>query len=221
MRRTSFAWIAVLALILPTAAIASQIDGTNIPYTLSGSAGPDTINGRGGNDRILGLGSGDRLLGKTGSDTLIGGAGPDRLFGGAGRDQVKGGPGNDILDGAEGDDLLIGAGGNDIVFAGAGSDRVNVRDGRQDTVDCGTGTDTVVADLKDRATANCERVQRPAPPNPPPNTGGGSSRPAPSDAYNCDDFPLSDGTTAQQYLALYPSDPSGLDGNNDGVACEG
>jgi len=54
----------------------------------------------------------------------------------------------------------------------------------------------------------------------PPRPGGGSSGPGPSSGYNCDDFPLADGTTAQEYLNLYPSDPSGLDGNNDGFACE-
>ncbi len=60
---------------------------------------------------------------------------------------------------------------------------------------------------------------RPAAPAPAPAPAR-PSRPARSDIYNCDDFPLPDGTTAQQYLALYPDDPSGLDGNNDGQACE-
>ena len=50
-------------------------------------------------------------------------------------------------------------------------------------------------------------------------SGGGGGAP-PGDIYNCGDFPLADGTTAQAYLRRYPSDPSGLDGNNDGVACE-
>jgi hypothetical protein len=52
----------------------------------------------------------------------------------------------------------------------------------------------------------------PRPVTPPP--------PAPSDTYSCDDFPLADGTAAQEYLNRYPSDPSGLDGDNDGQACE-
>lgn len=55
---------------------------------------------------------------------------------------------------------------------------------------------------------------RPAPtPNPTPT-------PTPGDIYNCADFPLSDGTSAQEYFNRYPSDPSGLDGDNDGLACE-
>jgi len=39
-----------------------------------------------------------------------------------------------------------------------------------------------------------------------------------SSGYNCSDF--SNQRRAQFYLLLYPSDPSGLDGDNDGSACE-
>jgi Excalibur calcium-binding domain len=46
-------------------------------------------------------------------------------------------------------------------------------------------------------------------------------RPGAQDDYNCDDFPLRDGTTAQEYLERYPGDPSGLDGDGDGIACQG
>ena len=60
-------------------------------------------------------------------------------------------------------------------------------------------------------------IVQPEPVRPQPSTGTGRVR---SDAYNCDDFPLSDGTTAQQYLNRFPDDPSGLDGDGDGVACE-
>lgn len=222
MRR--LVWLVGVPLLLmqPVAGVAASLIGTDAPETITGTAGSDEINGKSGNDRIRGLASGDRLLGKRGNDLLVGGAGPDRLFGGAGRDTLKGGPANDVLDGGDGNDRAVGGGGNDIVFARAGDDRINVRDTKQDTVSCGSGTDTVIADLKDRTNADCERVQRPAPPAPAPapSSGGGSTAPAFSDVYNCDDFPLPDGTTAQQYLELYPSDPSGLDGNNDGVACE-
>lgn len=57
----------------------------------------------------------------------------------------------------------------------------------------------------------------PAPPAPVPTTPAPST---PGNIYNCSDFPLADGTTAQQYLARYPSDPSRLDADHDGVACE-
>ncbi len=129
--------------------------------------------------------------------------------------QIVGTDGPERITGTPARDTINGKGGNDLVFARAGDDRINVRDRRQDTVSCGPGTDTVKADVKDRVNSDCETVRRPASPAP------ARTRPGYSDIYNCDDFPLPDGTTAQDYLDLYPSDPSGLDGNHDGVACEG
>jgi hypothetical protein len=41
---------------------------------------------------------------------------------------------------------------------------------------------------------------------------------APGDIYNCSDF--STQGAAQSYLNLYPSDPSRLDADNDGIACD-
>jgi hypothetical protein len=46
-------------------------------------------------------------------------------------------------------------------------------------------------------------------------TGYGRQR---SSGYNCDSFAYQ--RRAQYYLLLYPDDPSGLDGDNDGSACE-
>jgi hypothetical protein len=211
--------------VLASVLVAASEVGTDGPDVITGTRAADRLNGKGGNDRIRGLGSGDRLEGKRGNDLLVGGLGPDRLSGGAGADQLKGGPGNDILDGGDGGDRVIGGGGNDIVFARAGNDRINVRDTKQDTVSCGSGRDTVKADLKDRVNSDCEQVQRPQSPEPRavprPTTPVRPAYPVRSDAYNCDDFPLADGTTAQRYLDLYPDDPSGLDSDGDGVACEG
>jgi hypothetical protein len=60
-------------------------------------------------------------------------------------------------------------------------------------------------------------VASPAPPAPPtvapPVTGT-----IPGDIYNCSDFPSQ--ASAQAYLRQYPSDPSRLDADNDGIACE-
>jgi hypothetical protein len=70
----------------------------------------------------------------------------------------------------------------------------------------GNASDRRCASLKIRA------IGRPK-----PGGGGGGT---PGDIYDCSDFPLSNGTTAQDYLRRYPSDPSRLDGDNDGIACE-
>jgi hypothetical protein len=56
-----------------------------------------------------------------------------------------------------------------------------------------------------------------------PGTGGGGGSgaghylPPPHD-YDCADFPTQE--AAQSYFNRYPGDPSGLDGDNDGLACE-
>jgi hypothetical protein len=42
--------------------------------------------------------------------------------------------------------------------------------------------------------------------------------PIPGDIYNCSDFPSQQ--AAQAYLRQYPSDPSRLDADRDGIACE-
>jgi hypothetical protein len=47
--------------------------------------------------------------------------------------------------------------------------------------------------------------------------GSGGYLPPPHD-YNCSDFPNQH--TAQQYYDKYPGDPSHLDGDHDGIACE-
>jgi len=85
----------------------------------------------------------------SGPQALVGGAFADTLFGGAG------------------DDTLTGAGGSDAIHAGAGNDTVNARDGEVDTISCGDGADTVVADAAD-VVNGCEVVQLPAVVTPPP-----------------------------------------------------
>lgn len=91
--------------------------------TLPGGPGPDSLFGGGGNDILRGLGGNDRLDGGAGNDHLFGGPGNDVIRGGAGRDVISGGPGRDTIDSA---------------------------DGVRDTVDCGSGNDTVKADSTDK-----------------------------------------------------------------------
>ena len=109
--------------------------------------------------RITGTSGADTLKGSASADVISGGAGADRLFGFGGNDVLTGGPGRDVLDG------------------GAGNDRLVVRDTAKDTVTCGAGRDTVVADQRDVAKKDCESVLRrtvvdpdlpPPPPTPTP-----------------------------------------------------
>ncbi len=74
---------------------------------------------------------------------LLGTAGRDRLVGTAGADLVK------------------PRGGPDTVTTGSGNDRVVApADDAVDSIDCGAGTDLVLADLADRVMPTCEFVSR-------------------------------------------------------------
>ena len=95
-----------------------------------------------------------------GSQHVRGMAGPDTIAGGGSEDALYGGGGNDTV---------TGNGGPDILYGGDGDDTVNARDGVADRLDCGTGTDSAVADAID-VVVNCETVSLPpvaAPPAPP------------------------------------------------------
>ena len=81
---------------------------------------------------------------------------------GNGNDIVRTGPGPDDVQTGAGNDLVDGGAGLDVINAGNGNDTVGVRDGRQDLVDCGGGTDSVTADAVDVLTG-CENVSLPAP----------------------------------------------------------
>jgi Ca2+-binding RTX toxin-like protein len=114
--------------------------GATAPVGPLSGACANAKSGSGGIDRLAGSAFGDRLLGLAGNDVLSGRAGHDCL---------SGGPGNDRLSGGSGRDRLRG---------GAGNDTINSRDGRRETVRCGTGTgDRVRADRSDRL-IGCERV---------------------------------------------------------------
>src|SRR3954454_669796 len=83
-------------------------------------------------------------------NTLALGSGHDSLFGRGGNDILRGLGGDDKLFGGPGDDVIIGGPGRDVMSAGPGRDRVNAADGIRETVDCGSGKDTVIADATDR-----------------------------------------------------------------------
>jgi hypothetical protein len=121
--------------------------------TLPGApvAGPVAKNAKPKRRLFVGTRRADRLVGTDGPDELRGLAGNDRLSGLAGGDRLSGGAGNDRLTGGRGTDTLLGGSGNDVLSA---------RDGRRDTVDCGTGRrDQAIVDRHDRV-RGCERVSR-------------------------------------------------------------
>jgi Ca2+-binding RTX toxin-like protein len=152
------------------------IIGSPFGDRIRGARGSDVVRARGGADCVSGGRGIDRLSGQRGADRLVGNAQADRLFGGPGRDRLIGGPGNDGLAGRGGADRLIGGkgpdrlnggGGRDRLTAGGGTNRLNggggndrlfSRNGLQDKVRCGAGTDRVRADADDNVLGDCEVV---------------------------------------------------------------
>jgi Ca2+-binding RTX toxin-like protein len=84
--------------------------------------------------------------------------GDDRLIGGGRGDVIIGKPGDDRLVGLGGNDTLVGGRGRDRLVGGRGDDTINSRDRARDTVRCGPGWDTVVADAADKVPASCEHA---------------------------------------------------------------
>jgi hypothetical protein len=115
--------------------------GSTPPRRACTAAHPRTRRGTGHGDRMTGTRCPDVLLGLGGDDWLSGLGGADTLRGGRGRDVLRGGPGSDAL------------------YGGPGADRIYARDGRRDTVHCGSGRDSVRADRIDRL-VGCERKLR-------------------------------------------------------------
>ena len=95
-------------------------------------------------------------------------AGTLRVAAGGGSDTLIGTGGADFLDGGTGNDFIEGGSGADVYHGGNGFDLIHARDGIADTGDCGADEDTLVADAGD-AIADCERVDLPPLPPPPPD----------------------------------------------------
>ena len=69
---------------------------------------------------------------------------------GAGKDKVLLGAGDDYIDTGEGDDTIVAGDGSDTVYAGSGDDEINLGMGYQESVDGGTGRDTLTFDKSDQ-----------------------------------------------------------------------
>lgn len=75
-------------------------------------------------------------------------------------DVLVGDSARNVLQGMGGHDHLTGGIGRDVLNGGSGSDRIVSRDGHRDRIACGPGTDTVLADLRDVVSGDCETVVR-------------------------------------------------------------
>jgi hypothetical protein len=64
------------------------------------------------------------------------------------------------------------------ITTGSGADTINARNGSVDTIACGDGVDTVVADADDTVAADCEQVSRGASTDDPSNGTGTTDTPA-------------------------------------------
>jgi Ca2+-binding RTX toxin-like protein len=115
--------------------------------TLRAGACKNNANGTGDPDKLVGTRFGDKIAGFGGADVIKGLAGDDCLYGGPGNDKLSGGPGNDKLAGGPGTNTYSG---------GAGRDTISARNRRRETVNCGPGKDSVVADKVDKL-VGCER----------------------------------------------------------------
>ena len=73
------------------------------------------------------------------------------MAGGSSGDRIAGDAGSDRMDGNSGADRITGNSGND---------RITSLDNSRDRVDCGTGSDSVLADRRDVVSRSCERVRR-------------------------------------------------------------
>jgi hypothetical protein len=140
------------------AAGGSIVQLTNGLYTEDPDWGPRATGGACA-DRRTGTGGANSLIGTAFGDRLIGRGGNDKLTGADGDDCLDGGPGNDKLSGGSGADKLDGGTGKNVYSAGGGADSVLAANGRTETINCGSGRDSVRADRKDRL-RGCERVRR-------------------------------------------------------------
>jgi Ca2+-binding RTX toxin-like protein len=124
-------------------------DDTDNEFIAPEKGSPARISGAGGNDRLTAT--------DANGDVVDGGPGDDTLSGGFGNDTIVGGPGRDTIAGdrpARCNELHCD------FMDGFGNDTIDVRDGEQDSVQCGPGADVVQADAIDRVADDCERVER-------------------------------------------------------------
>jgi Ca2+-binding RTX toxin-like protein len=122
--------------------------GRTLPVIAGGAGAEDFISDD--TETIKGGKAGDTLDFST---ALLG----HNLWGGAGNDTVRGGAGNDKVYGEAGNDVVTGGGAKDnVIDGGDGDDTMGASgDGFAETVTCGLGVDSYVANAED-IFKNCE-----------------------------------------------------------------
>jgi Ca2+-binding RTX toxin-like protein len=100
----------------------------------------------------------EKLIGGKAADTLTAtkvGSGTSPTF------RMEGREGNDTLR-VNGSLLssLDGGLGRDTIIGGSVGDAIEAREGEQDSIDCGSGDELVIVDLRDDPVSNCSRVDR-------------------------------------------------------------
>jgi concanavalin A-like lectin/glucanase superfamily protein/hemolysin type calcium-binding protein len=160
----TLAALVILALGFSAPALANHIPDPNRVNCqggpCNGTDGEDLMIGSDQVDAISAFGADDTAFGNEGDDDISGGAEDDLLGGGPGRDTINGGTGHDDLrggiygdtiNGSWGQDTLTGDGGPDTLIGYGDKDHV-------DTINCGSGNDTVRKGVGDRVASNCETV---------------------------------------------------------------
>jgi hypothetical protein len=120
----------------------------------TGGDGDDTVDYTGRSNPVAVLPNGQPVSGEAGENDTVG-ADVEGAFGGAGNDTIVGNGLGNRLSGGGGNDTITGGAAEDRVDGQEGDDRIDTRDGRFDSIDCGAGTDTLLADAGDSA-VNCE-----------------------------------------------------------------
>lgn len=156
--------------------------------TLEGGSGVDSLLGGEGADSLAGDADKDSYLGQGGTDMAVfytatsavnvslpagtaTGDGADILesienvYGSPQGDYVLGDGQANVLEGDNGADNLVGGGGIDTLKGGNQNDTLEVRgDGLVDIVQCGDGTDGVIADANENISIDCEGIDLPGTP---------------------------------------------------------
>jgi Ca2+-binding RTX toxin-like protein len=102
----------------------------------------------------------ENATGGSANDRMAGSAAANSFSAGGGEDTVDGGAGDDSLDGDAGEDYIDDTLGEDHLIGGDNGDVLRTRDGNRDELDCNAGTDFAVADTRDTADSDCDRVDR-------------------------------------------------------------